>query len=1724
MDRMKKYILPILCAAIALVLGLFAAACEKKVTLTFEAGDGTPVGSITAEAGSLQELPLSLRKGYVLSGWSTEEGGEPVSGQILVPDSDTTYYAVWTEGYEVTFDADGGVFAEGAPDPLVLAAGSDLGEAVNGISPTKSGLLFGAWFLGDNEIGRGVKMPAENVTLTAKYKVEYAVETYLANLAGNSYVRSREIGYGSDYVGASVSPAAPMVTGFARTNAPAGEFPITTIVLGEDASRNVLKFYYDRVSCQVLFDGGAPDAAGSIPPAEALYGSTVTVPQNAFSYAGYRFAGWSLYSGGDADFQPGEPFSVTEDTVLFAVWDRGYTDRYGGHDLVFFPRGEEKKAILRRGDYEFEGTRTGDSFSFETPSGTLLEGKILGSTFCYERDDLTGVYTFMEFAADETFEPRYEAQRTIEIDNYLCATYKNGRHSCRGDVVYSDETGDYVFTSTDETFRFLPIRSDAYEYEATFLVGGDEIDSYIDYTIVDTSTGMGYLGMNNMLILDGYTSVVLGDMSTGLSYDGRYYVEDTVRMGSALCYKIVCFIRDPEGTLTGTEGAVVTNYVFTVPLESEVYPAGYVEADSYRGEYSDSEGNTLRLDGFGMFADSALYRENGVERTGTYTISSDLMSGDVVTITTAGGTLSFRLSKEQLTFSPPKQLGTGEYTEFRRMNKDSLQPPFLILYDGAEKNKKRTEVWVPTEDGSDIHKVAEGVSVAEPIGNSSDFILYTFERSSVVAGFESEIPEKIVFYSSYVSSTTENRAYHIYVVLEERVGGEDVSYRTEYLVQGGGTILVSSAVTATGLGALYTDANGNVREGQFTLGSNEHFEGTVGTFLYATEQGEVFSDYYDISRRDDGANLATPRAELERMVYVVQPTGIADGGVGTEMIFLDGVSRMKYTEDQGEHFLEGTYETDGKTRFGETIYSFKVGGIENFRFVLYTLPQEEYAGVPLAVKYDGQLETELGSSEFAFEGDLQTSLVLDGYHTASFKDGDGREITGDYYRDILVQTVTFTADGQEHIFELNTEKKTFREVDWATSRRWLLLDSNFEPIGGYYVVFEDSDEKTVRIETSLGSSFSQGRYVPLGSFNETWGHEEYLLRNVTFGRDYPEDIYRVTFAISSEGTPGCIVYDPETSGVFTDGEWNVLVLDGYGRGAYYASAYTGSGSYNVIDFSANFLSFTIDDPYSTASGRSFYFRTEGTQFFETDYAAAAGVYFSENMESLSFREDGEAYFGALTGPYYIRDGKVYVYLSDVATELDAPHGDTYSYNGKTYRRWDGQTFRLSGKVLMRDKNGDPVAEYPDLNATLSFAPNGTTNKNLAAEFIFDGYNGDDGKPTVYADYTLSLYAGGDSLAGIPGEFAPFVGYGRHSYPITFSYRNGVYTFEVQAGYNSVEYLDHNARYYDHEAGKDANGHDITITRGARLYKNSFGFGAIEHESVTISGDILYLFREGDETYGKPLHFENVPEESVETVGYVPGYGDRLELVFRAEDGKDYALDYYEYYQGGTYFWCYGFFSYEEVETDEYLVRAKTLRYTKMSIAPGYSDAQDGSGKGLEKLAAVTLFDRATQKPIVAYDTGITPNGYGHSVWLVDRADVLEYGSRDTCAWGTGYLVTFGFAEDGSLSSAEVETYRFVQVVNYMKELVNLFFDEDGNTVLASVLVYNGEFGRYDFVSNPHDLVRNGDGTFTFYATWDKQEYRYTVTVEEADDVTFDDDDGEHTMKGYTVTVATEAAN
>ena len=150
----------------------------NQYTITFDTAGGSTVASITQDYGTAITAPADpTREGYTFIGWDK-------AIPTTMPAENMTITAKWkVNQYTITFDSNGG--SEIAPIT------QDYGTAITVPSnPTREGYTFIGW---DKEIP--ATMPAENVTITAKWAInKYTIRF---NTDGGTYIFPITADYGS---------------------------------------------------------------------------------------------------------------------------------------------------------------------------------------------------------------------------------------------------------------------------------------------------------------------------------------------------------------------------------------------------------------------------------------------------------------------------------------------------------------------------------------------------------------------------------------------------------------------------------------------------------------------------------------------------------------------------------------------------------------------------------------------------------------------------------------------------------------------------------------------------------------------------------------------------------------------------------------------------------------------------------------------------------------------------------------------------------------------------------------------------------------------------------------------------------------------------------------------------------------------------------------------------------------------------------------------------------------------------------------------------------------------------------------------------------------------------------------------------------------------------------------------------------------------------------------
>ena len=167
---------------------------------------------------------------YGFEGWFTDQACTKAYDPQTPVSDNITLYGKWTaETYQVSFDADGGVFADGEGDPIEVA--------YNGVwptlpEPTKAGFAFQGWFLGDGdeavqvEAGDKVSITGD-ATLAAKWAEKQAIA--ITPDAGNAAYVYDGLGHGFAFSKSPNDSLERFVVEY-RPAGSAGDVPWTTDV------------------------------------------------------------------------------------------------------------------------------------------------------------------------------------------------------------------------------------------------------------------------------------------------------------------------------------------------------------------------------------------------------------------------------------------------------------------------------------------------------------------------------------------------------------------------------------------------------------------------------------------------------------------------------------------------------------------------------------------------------------------------------------------------------------------------------------------------------------------------------------------------------------------------------------------------------------------------------------------------------------------------------------------------------------------------------------------------------------------------------------------------------------------------------------------------------------------------------------------------------------------------------------------------------------------------------------------------------------------------------------------------------------------------------------------------------------------------------------------------------------------------------------------------------
>lgn len=658
--KIKKRILRVL-TFLGLMISLMAAgltftACREKVSLRFETNGGTRLETVEGVVGMSYTIPQDPEKeGYYFDGWYLTEDftGERQELPDTMPKHSTTYYAKYVKYPVLKLSAEGGTLLK---EEHLVKPGVLLTEYLKDYVPEKQGLIFGGWYKGDELIGDDAVMTEGDLTLTARYKAEYAVNIYLQKSdSPKEFERSEELSIVSaNWEGATLAPEIPAPLHYHLDES--REIVKNRILR---AGENILEFYYLCDEVKLTYITETPSGERKEEKVDTRYGAHITLETASLTREGYTFFGWANNKDSAAQHFPDETLTMgEEDIVLYGTWAQCYPNARGTgkltveehasggiHSAVYMT-----ESVISKGEYNardrtfktegFQGKLDDRGYCLMDDSGNYLGYKLL-----LGRADASYGTLLLDFASGSgTY--ALEGKKT------------QGSYEYEWDEQAKAYTGKYRFYADGVEFLFVLNEKGNY-----FLREGTERGSY---ALTDGNT---FSRIEN-LKLDGFGAATLsrdGELLKG-SYRGAESGEgDWQFEAEGARFRFLTVEKSwSVGTATETERGYL---VYNALLWGEYAGYGSLKLDGYgcRGEYISLNGVSTvgRFTREGVFV--TLYGKETLRFTlqgskfsltgdeaGTYTGEKGALFLDG-----AGGAVLSGSSETQGSYA---SLGGGEYT------------------------------------------------------------------------------------------------------------------------------------------------------------------------------------------------------------------------------------------------------------------------------------------------------------------------------------------------------------------------------------------------------------------------------------------------------------------------------------------------------------------------------------------------------------------------------------------------------------------------------------------------------------------------------------------------------------------------------------------------------------------------------------------------------------------------------------------------------------------------------------------------------------------------------------------------------------------------------------------------------------------------------------------------------------------------------------------------------
>lgn len=299
---------------------------EATITLV----DGETKQEIKYNNKENYTLTQPTKDGYIFRGWQDEAGN--VYTVVKAGTGNITLTAVWDEfSYTLKFNANGGRgemqdFSATSQDATIPECGF-----------AKTGYKFMGWATtAEGEVKYADKEPAasfgEDLTLYAVWAAKTYTVTFDAN-GGDGEMQGLQMTYDVETI---LTPNAftkngYLFDGWALTKGGIAVYSDGQNVTGISEGNDVVLYAHWVLKCYTItFDANGGEGSMENMKADAL--SLISITENTFTKAGYKFIGWATTQNGEKVYDDCQVAEFTDDITLYACWEEDATSSDSSSD------------------------------------------------------------------------------------------------------------------------------------------------------------------------------------------------------------------------------------------------------------------------------------------------------------------------------------------------------------------------------------------------------------------------------------------------------------------------------------------------------------------------------------------------------------------------------------------------------------------------------------------------------------------------------------------------------------------------------------------------------------------------------------------------------------------------------------------------------------------------------------------------------------------------------------------------------------------------------------------------------------------------------------------------------------------------------------------------------------------------------------------------------------------------------------------------------------------------------------------------------------------------------------------------------------------------------------------------------------------------------------------------------------------------------------------------